>query len=472
MLRDTMISWKTQMRRFPKILVFNVHVRKHYWWHLKYLPPLVAEPGDAVSTLNYGAHEESCLGNVALESHSPHLQERDRGAENSYLSSDRVKVIESSCHKSAMLLDQMTVQELCKVFCRIFGHETSVIDKQWLIHHIPCGMQSHCKLVNGLNMFESLNTSKVSGEKPIVLSPRASSGTAPDSFKDILDSQHTSGDKHVKKEKLASCNSLKMLPSLVGEVGCCSMGKTNAEEVLVTQRTMNKPTRSFTQAARLQTSRYSYRKYGPSDRNLRGKFLDVRSHKKYHQKGPGATQIVCQEESLKASSLQVSSGLPLQKRKPKKYTSYLGYDSRDSKENGVSVSNEDFDTEPSSVKSQDCISEDDCVTSSTQRGRKLKRDHRRWTLGEVRKLIIGVTEHGVGKWTHIKRLMFSSSHRTSVNLKDKWRNLLNSSTRALRKSKVQQESNQLPESVLCQVRELAIIYAYPRKNKPSMSCTA
>lgn len=47
-----------------------------------------------------------------------------------------------------------------------------------------------------------------------------------------------------------------------------------------------------------------------------------------------------------------------------------------------------------------------------------RKHHRLWTLAEVMKLIEGVSRYGVGRWTKIKRLLFSSSgHRTSVDLK-------------------------------------------------------
>ena len=47
-----------------------------------------------------------------------------------------------------------------------------------------------------------------------------------------------------------------------------------------------------------------------------------------------------------------------------------------------------------------------------------RKHHKLWTLSEVRNLIDGVSQHGVGKWTQIKKLLFSSSpHRTPVDLK-------------------------------------------------------
>ncbi|KAF5784059.1 putative transcription factor MYB-related family [Helianthus annuus] len=108
------------------------------------------------------------------------------------------------------------------------------------------------------------------------------------------------------------------------------------------------------------------------------------------------------------------------------------------------------------------------MTSGSQR--KL---HRLWTVSEVKKLIDGVAHFGVGKWTHIKKLLFSSSiHRTPVDLKDKWRNLLKAS-RALKGSRIEEDHKRsqpwrpLPKSILCRVRELASVYPYPRENNNS-----
>jgi hypothetical protein len=71
-----------------------------------------------------------------------------------------------------------------------------------------------------------------------------------------------------------------------------------------------------------------------------------------------------------------------------------------------------------------CDSDDN---PKTKRGGKRKH-HRAWTLCEVVKLVDGVARYGAGKWSEIRRLAFSSySYRTSVDLKDKWRNLIRAS---------------------------------------------
>lgn len=122
------------------------------------------------------------------------------------------------------------------------------------------------------------------------------------------------------------------------------------------------------------------------------------------------------------------------------------------------------------IESYSSGSEDDSETMMrSMTGGNQRKLHRLWTVSEVKKLIDGVAHFGVGKWTHIKKLLFSSSvHRTPVDLKDKWRNLLKAS-RALKGSRIEDEQKRsqpwrpLPKSILCRVRELASAYPYPRE---------
>ncbi|CAL0326105.1 unnamed protein product [Lupinus luteus] len=77
-------------------------------------------------------------------------------------------------------------------------------------------------------------------------------------------------------------------------------------------------------------------------------------------------------------------------------------------------------TDPSSRTSDGNI-----ATVPTTKGGMRRKHHQAWTLVEVMKLV----ECGAGRWSEIKRLSFSSySYRTSVDLKDKWRNLLKASS--------------------------------------------
>lgn len=71
------------------------------------------------------------------------------------------------------------------------------------------------------------------------------------------------------------------------------------------------------------------------------------------------------------------------------------------------------------MESPEDFSEDECVARSyTAKGSSRRKRHISWTTEEVVKLVDGVSQCGVGRWTEIKRLLFSSSsHRTSVDLK-------------------------------------------------------
>ncbi|KAL2516389.1 TRF-like 6 [Forsythia ovata] len=92
-----------------------------------------------------------------------------------------------------------------------------------------------------------------------------------------------------------------------------------------------------------------------------------------------------------------------------------------------------------------------------------RKHHRPWTLSEVVKLVEGVAKYGAGRWSEIKRLAFASySYRTSVDLKDKWRNLLRASFVQLPAEKgMQVQSSRkhasipIPAPILLRVRELA-----------------
>ncbi|XP_039002313.1 uncharacterized protein LOC120128748 isoform X2 [Hibiscus syriacus] len=126
------------------------------------------------------------------------------------------------------------------------------------------------------------------------------------------------------------------------------------------------------------------------------------------------------------------------------------------------------DSEPFASKSED-------EQKRTKRSRTVcdRRKHQRmWTLAEVIKLVDGIAQYGVGRWTDIKRLLFASSaHRTPVDLRDKWRNLLRSSSARKRnrregETKPKHAVRHLPMPVVCRIHELATIHPYPMARCP------
>ncbi|KAG4959552.1 hypothetical protein JHK87_036185 [Glycine soja] len=113
-------------------------------------------------------------------------------------------------------------------------------------------------------------------------------------------------------------------------------------------------------------------------------------------------------------------------------------------------------------------SEDECSTSKRSRRKDRRKHQKMWTLPEVLKLVEGISEYGVGRWTDIKRFLFSSSsYRTPIDLRDKWRNLLRASS-AQKTSREAEQNDELalrplPFNVVHRVRELAKIHPYPRQ---------
>ncbi|KAI4318874.1 hypothetical protein MLD38_032532 [Melastoma candidum] len=113
-------------------------------------------------------------------------------------------------------------------------------------------------------------------------------------------------------------------------------------------------------------------------------------------------------------------------------------------------------------------SEDEVVKKKFKKGGDRRKHQRMWTLSEATKLVDGISQFGVGRWTQIKRLSFSASaHRTPIDLRDKWRNLLRASyAQTPTKGGIEEENSgrSLPKYLLHQVRELASLHPYPRKD--------
>ncbi|KAF9689964.1 hypothetical protein SADUNF_Sadunf01G0146800 [Salix dunnii] len=118
-------------------------------------------------------------------------------------------------------------------------------------------------------------------------------------------------------------------------------------------------------------------------------------------------------------------------------------------------------------------SDDNVVTVPTSKGGIRRKHHRAWTLSEVMKLVEGVSRYGAGRWSEIKRHVFASySYRTSVDLKDKWRNLLKASfTQTPPDTGMNSRKNTgampIPAPILLKVRELAEMQAQVPPNLSS-----
>ncbi|KAI3983288.1 hypothetical protein MKX01_013355 [Papaver californicum] len=253
-----------------------------------------------------------------------------------------------------------------------------------------------------------------------------------------------------------------------------------SREAVKKQKRLHKPTRGFIKASDLNlrccTEKLENR--STSSKDMLNELSNQNRLKGVVEMAPN-----CKQDTFGGSDTQVTRGRRKAKRFAKQNMSARVHEHEhepgDNKNDRLL-----FDPEYSSylesshTEWQDDISEsDDCIlTVRTRKDLSRRKNHRLWTLSEVTKLIEGVSQHGVGRWAKMKRLLFpSSAHRTAVDLKDKWCNVLRASGAKLKNTRKdyrgQKESAPIPQSALKRVRELAIIHPYPRpcqsKHTPS-----
>ncbi|PQQ21119.1 uncharacterized protein Pyn_21030 [Prunus yedoensis var. nudiflora] len=169
----------------------------------------------------------------------------------------------------------------------------------------------------------------------------------------------------------------------------------------------------------------------------------VRCQNEHHHVSPGILSSVPEEDSI--SENQTLAEFRTQRKLAKKHASILALES---------------DEQPITSES-----EDDHVPKKRSRKHDRRKHQRMWTLSEVTTLVDGISEYGVGRWTDIKRVLFSTSaYRTPIDLRDKWRNLLRASCgKKMKKEVEQKEMRALPKSLVRRVRELATVHPYPRQ---------
>nr|CAB3494573.1 unnamed protein product [Digitaria exilis] len=88
-----------------------------------------------------------------------------------------------------------------------------------------------------------------------------------------------------------------------------------------------------------------------------------------------------------------------------------------------------------------------------------RKNNSHWTAQEVKLLVQGVSKFGVGRWSKLKNKYFNTSIRTTVNLKDKWRNLV----RAYQKKVQKYTLLQLEPPLVEEIRKVAAKHPYPKQ---------
>ncbi|CAI9753735.1 unnamed protein product [Fraxinus pennsylvanica] len=349
--------------------------------------------------------------------------------------------------KGEIHLDNLTVKELQETFKATFGRETSVKDKQWLKRRILMGLTNSCDFSTTTLVIKDNGVVKKGKEDPEVGSSSENRESSPNFH-----------DK--EKENHSNASGMESQNYLV--VGNYESENTNTEQ-RATKR-VRKPTRRYIEELSEGESRDSCAKLISSVGHHVYSQPSTIMHVTPVQKVGLDGRWLIRRDSLGGSGVQVPYVSRIRRSRPREnFMTLMPVTSSDKlhTERKVELKKE--------MKNLDSFenSDDDVVTMPAANGRMRRKHHRPWTLSEVVKLVEGVAKYGAGRWSEIKRLAFASySYRTSVDLKDKWRNLLRASFAQLPAEKgMQMQSSRkhasipIPAPILLQVRELAEMQA-------------
>ncbi|KAJ4953140.1 hypothetical protein NE237_029972 [Protea cynaroides] len=380
--------------------------------------------------------------------------------------------------KGDICLDNLTTKELHETFKATFGRETSVKDKMWLKRRIAMGLTNSCDIST---------TTFIIRDKTLVRNVEESGRDADGSVnmgqnvvKDNSEESPSNPTTQMEDWKLVSDKRLRK-PKVEYD---CKLEDNQTEQRAL--KRVRKPTR---------------------------RYIEEISEVEF-QECTGRTTFVTREDSLGGSGVQVPYVSRVRRGRPRKnfmalmkfHPSGMGVAAKLVKKAlGVRVSRPDIDNanriwrsgsnpkqiqQPfvveienerrplvtSTVEQQRDVeqvnldscgdnSDDKIAIAPTTRCGTRRKHHRAWTLCEVTKLVEGVSRYGAGRWSEIKRLAFASqTYRTSVDLKDKWRNLLRASfaespgDKRMRSSR-KHASVPIPTPILLRVRQLAEMHA-------------
>ncbi|XP_049378805.1 uncharacterized protein LOC125843678 isoform X1 [Solanum stenotomum] len=409
-------------------------------------------------TLDDVTRDVSCVGNVNLENKLADSEQRNCGVHVLKLSDAST----SSDHDALDEFEDMSTDKLLEVFRNMFGHQTSVADKQWLESHMIFGLENQEMSDKNYSFPKS---SFDSSENQGVKVPPACQNllTVSTAFASIFNFRTKPRVQHVKRREHIQWNSFKCLSSAAGEIQLDFPDKWDSKELAK------------------ENVKCDGTKLGISEQNLKCKPSRGGFGQRYYHRGAKVSSQGLGKRNFQVGCIQIPPGLPIEERLIRR-EGHLSKDCRANRAYNGNIHSAEAQDDHSgtlSDQSSDNSSEEDWTIGSETRGTNQDRKHNKyWSTTEVLKLVEGVSKYGVGRWSDIKRMFFQTSvHRSPADLKDKWRNLLRASCRRLQSrrgvdAKKKHGVSRIPHEVLNRVRELAVIYPYSRKHRTRISPTA
>ncbi|KAM6601684.1 hypothetical protein CsatA_021293 [Cannabis sativa] len=418
--------------------------------------------------------------------------------------------------KGEICLDNLSIKELHELFKATFGRETTVKDKLWLKRRITMGLTNSCdvatttftikdnKLVNKENE-ESCKNAEGSVELEVeTINNSNNSPTNCDAqmedhdfvsgkrFNESVEFDFETEDLHAEQraakrvrkptkryiEELSEAESRDYSPKVHSSAKHVGFGSTSPKSCL-------RPVKSVSFNERIMLTRLD--SLGGSGvqvpcvsriRRSRPR-KNIKALMRFHPSSVGMPTEVVMRKALAVPSSRpdsvlmnrVSESISASEQIEPLLTSDAENDKQcsaiDRVQTGKTLGLKQTD-------SSEDTSDDNITTVPTVKGGMRRKHHRAWTLVEVMKLVEGVSKCGAGRWSEIKRLAFASySYRTSVDLKDKWRNLLKASFAQSPPddgmNSRKHASVPIPAPILLRVRQLAEMHSQMPPNLGSNS---
>ncbi|GMI93670.1 TRF-like 6 [Hibiscus trionum] len=408
--------------------------------------------------------------------------------------------------KGEICLDNLSIKELHEVFKATFGRDTTVKDKLWLKRRIAMGLTNSCDVSTTTFVIKDnklLKKDNEDGANNVNLATvKEFPAVAVEYSGDMLNSLSSQIDENQTVSAVRSGNNV--------------VENNFANEDLAADQRAAKRVRKPTKRYIEELSETESKEYNgnsgrllASTKNIELRPLPSKSHARLARNASleGRT-VITRLDSLGGFGIQVPCVYRVRRSRPRKNVTALlkfhpsgmsmtsTFIKRGLDVHGSEMSNESMDkvlvakSSPEQAPHQFALesnkeksstdwgqnmelkyvdpsgdtSDDNVVTVPTAKGGIRRKHHRAWTLSEVMKLVEGVSKYGAGRWSEIKRLAFASySYRTSVDLKDKWRNLLKASfaQTPVNQGAVSRKhpSMPIPAPILLRVRELAEMQA-------------
>ncbi|KAI3524934.1 hypothetical protein L1887_03603 [Cichorium endivia] len=402
--------------------------------------------------------------------------------------------------KGEICLDNLSVRELHATFKATFGRETSVKDKQWLKRRISMGLSNSCDVSTTTFIIENnriIKKPKVEdhdddNKEPLV----GLEGT------NISSNNISAGQSQSTQMADDLGGNSKSVQSESGNTPK-NQNQITSEDDNVGGKRVRKPTKRYIEASESENRDHSGRTVSSVKSSGHGPRARVRPVQNIQPLSTSNKPFVTRQDSLGGSGVEIPYVSRIRRGRPRENfmglmkfqscetgmtvkTAHTGHDLKSDdetekqvlknapltgwvqvqqpviKEAGESQSGDmDNDSDEGGHEEEDSDDNNNILTVPTAKGGMRRKHHRPWTLSEVVKLVEGVSRYGAGRWSEIKRIAFSTcSHRTAVDLKDKWRNLLRASFAQLPAEKGVQNSKKqssipIPAPILLRVRELA-----------------